>query len=324
MISDHKPLVPLINAKDLDVVPLRCQRLLMRLMRFNPTAEYAPGKTLIVADALSRSPSDDVQDCSDTHSDVECYVASIIDSMPASKQKMDIIRSSTAEDESLQKVIAYIRSGWPEHIARVHPMARDFFPVRNELSTLEGIVTRGNRMIIPGKLRAEIIDRIRDGHQGLSKCRERANTSVWWPGISSQIKLKVSSCQSCQEMRRAQPREPLISTPLPERPWKRIGIDLCEHNKQSYLVISDYYSRFLEVLHMTTTTSTQVVRKLKATFARYGIAEEVVSDNGPQFTSAEFRELACELDFKHITSSPHHPQGNGHAERAVQIAKRIL
>lgn len=179
-------------------------------------------------------------------------------------------------------------------------------------------------MIIPGKLRVEILDRIHDGHQGLSKCRERANTSVWWPSISSQIKLKVSSCQSCQEIRSAQPREPLISTLLPERPWKRIGIDLCEHNKQSYLVISDYYSRFLEVLHMPTTTSTQVVRKLKATFARYGIAEEVVSDNGPQFTSAEFRELACELDFKHITSSPHHPQGNGHAERAVQVAKRIL
>lgn len=70
---------------------------------------------------------------------------------------------------------------------------------------------------------------------------------------------------------------------------------------------------------MPTTTSTHVVQKLKVTFALYGIAEEVVSDNGPQFTSAEFKELARELDFKHITSSPHHPQGNGHTERAVQI-----
>lgn len=81
LISDHKLLVPLKNCKDLEGV--RCQRLLMRSMRFNP----APRKTLIVADALSRSPSDDVQDCIGTHSDVELYVASIIDSMPASKQK---------------------------------------------------------------------------------------------------------------------------------------------------------------------------------------------------------------------------------------------
>lgn len=132
------------------------------------------------------------------------------------------------------------------------------------------------------------------------------------------------SCHTCQEQRRAQQKEPLISTPLPDHPWKRIGLDLCEHNKNNYLVISDYYSRFLEVLHLPSTTSTQVIQRLKATFARFGIPDEVVSDNGPQFSSEEFQDLARKLDFSHITSSPHHPQGNGHAERAVQTAKGIL
>lgn len=77
-------------------------------------------------------------------------------------------------------------------------------------------------------------------------------------------------------------------------------------------------------MHLPSTTTLCVTQKLKAVFARFGIPDEVVSDNGPQFSSAEFQELANKLDFRHITSSPHHPQGNGHAERAVQIAERIL
>lgn len=267
LVTDHKPLVPLMNAKDLDNVPIRCQRLLMGLMRFNPTAEYAPGSTLVIADTLSRSPLRDSSQ--DTHTDVECYVASVVNGIPATSQKMDSIRAATAGDVRLQKVIKYIELGWPAYINNTDPSVREFYPQKNELSVNDELVTRGNRIVIPEQLRNEIIDRIHDGHQGLTKCWERANTAVWWPGISSQIKQKVLSCRLCQEQRKGQRREPLIPTPLPDRPWKRIGIDLCEHNKQNYLVISDYYSQFIEVLHMPTTTTVQVALKLKATFTRY-------------------------------------------------------
>ncbi|KAK9532896.1 hypothetical protein VZT92_010259 [Zoarces viviparus] len=101
-------------------------------------------------------------------------------------------------------------------------------------------------------------------------------------------------------------------------------MDLCEHNHHNYLVISDYYSRLLEILQLPSTTSAQVIQRLKTVFARFGIPDEVVSDNGPKFSSAELKEFARQLDFKHCTSSPHHPQGNEHAERAVQTAKKIL
>ncbi|KAJ8362552.1 hypothetical protein AAFF_G00369560 [Aldrovandia affinis] len=88
LISDHKPLVPLMNSKDLDNIPIRCQRLLMRLMRFNPMAECALGKTLVIADMLSRSPSRDTQNNKGMHTDMEFYVAYIIDSMPSMEQKL--------------------------------------------------------------------------------------------------------------------------------------------------------------------------------------------------------------------------------------------
>ncbi|KAA8578257.1 hypothetical protein FQN60_018737, partial [Etheostoma spectabile] len=95
----------------------------------------------------------------------------------------------------------------------------------------------GSRMVIPDVLRTDILDRIHDGHQGLSKCRERAHASVWWPGISSEIYQKVKSCQVCCEMKPNQRKEPLISTPLPDRPWKRLAMDLCDHDKNTYLVV---------------------------------------------------------------------------------------
>lgn len=114
---------------------------------------------------------------------------------------------------------------------------------------------------------------------------ERANTSVWWPGIASQITQKVENRMHCREHRRAQTREPLLSTPLPQRPWMKVAMDICKHEKRNFLVISDYYSRYLKILHMPSATSSQVVLKLKAIFARYGILVEVVSDNGPQFSS---------------------------------------
>lgn len=201
---------------------------------------------------------------------------------------------------------------------------RAYVKVKNELSETNGLVTRGSRIVIPKSERSEILDKIHAGHQGLTKCRDRANSSVWRPGLSAELKDTVMRCQTCQEQKRTQQKEPLISTPLPDRPWKRIGLDLCVYNKGNYLVVSDYYSRFLEILHLPSTTSFQVIQRLKVTFARFGIPDEVVSDNGPQFCCSKFREFANEMDFQHITSSPHHPQGNGHAERAVQTAKKIL
>ncbi|KAI2644529.1 hypothetical protein H4Q32_031093 [Labeo rohita] len=279
-----------MNKKDLDNVPLRCQRLLMRLMRFKLTAEYAPGKTLLVADMLSRNPLACKEHDINTHSDVECYTAAVAEGLPASPPKLEAIRAATMADNNLQIVLNYIRSGWPNYVDNIPVAIRKFFPFKNELSEHDGILTRGSRMLIPDVVRADILNRIHDGHQGLTKCRERAITSVWWL----------------------------------DRPWKRLAMDLCEHNKHTYLVVSDYFSRFLEILYMPTITTSEVVLKLKALFARFGCPDKIVSDNGRQFVNAEFQEFAKEFDFLHITSSPHHAQGNGHADRGVQIAKKIL
>lgn len=87
MITGHKALVPLINSKDLDTVPVRCQRLLMRLMCFNAKAEYAPGKTLIIADTLLRSPVNNNNDSIEEI--IECHINAVTHSWPISQARHD-------------------------------------------------------------------------------------------------------------------------------------------------------------------------------------------------------------------------------------------
>ena len=287
LLTDHKPLVPLINQRDLDKTPLRCQRLLMRLMRFNPRAEHVPGKQTVVADALSRSPFK-LEQKPDTVEDVQAFVDMVESTRPATDSQLDRIRDASAKDAQLQKVRDFTSAGWPTRVEEVPCQIREFFESRGHLSMSNGLLTYDDRIVIPAKMREEILERIHTGHQGITKCRERANLSVWWPGISKEIKAKVESCQFCQQNQPPQRKEPLMTTVLPDRPWQKVSTDLFELGGQKYLVIMDYYSRFIEILSLVETTSQVVIQKLKSVFARWGIPEELVSDNGTQFKSAIF------------------------------------
>ena len=172
----------------------------------------------------------------------------------------------------------------------------------------------GSRLFIPIWMQGLILDKIHDGHQGIVKCLERAKTSVWWIGLSSQIENLVKSCQKCIESA-TNSIEPLIPTEFPYRPWQRLATDLFELNSSKYLLVVDYYSRYIEVAKLSGTTSRAVVNHFKLIFARHGIPDTLVPDNGPQYASHVFRQFASIYNFKHITSSPKYPQSNGLALR---------
>ena len=86
----------------------------------------------------------------------------------------------------------------------------------------------------------------------------------------------------------------------------------------------DYYSRYIEIARLDRTTATEVITRIKSIFARHGIPEIVFSDNGPQYSSEEFKEFAADYQFRHEMSSPYNPQGNEEAERAVKTVKGLL
>ena len=324
LVTDHKPLVPLINTKDLSDVPVRCQRLLMRLMNFSVQAEYHPGHTLVVADTLSRIPINGEAHTAQEE-DVRCFVGSIINAIPASPKRLEEIREATKKDQTLSKAIKLTLSGWPHKQKDVPDDLVPFFKQKSNLSVIDGLLTFGSRIVIPEALQADVTHRLHDGHLGVEKCLQKAKMCVWWPKMTDQVKAKVGNCELCRTLAPAQRKQPLMPTKLPEGPWKRLGADLCFHKGCHYLVVVDYFSRFIEILKMSSdTTTANVISKLKAIFARFGIPNEIVSDNGPQFSSSQFAEFMKTCGTMHTTSSPHHPSSNGAAERAVQTAKKIL
>lgn len=322
LLTDHKPLVPLMNSRDLDQVPIRCQRLLMRLMPFNLRAKHVPGATLVVADALSRQPLN-CQD-SDTEPDVKMFINSVIEAKPMSDAKLEKIVQETKIDEELQAVINLTMSGWPDHRNRVPLEAGKFFDIRQKLSFANGLLLFGERIVIPQSMRSDILSRIHDGHMGVNKCRERAKMSVFWPSLSAEIAELVSGCDFCQEQRPTQKHEPMIATQHPSAPWEKVATDLCTVKGEKYCVLMDYYSKYLEITHMHSTTATNVIKHVKAIFARWGVPREIISDNGPPYDSNEWKAFASDWGITLTTTSPYNPQANGQAESAVAIAERIL
>jgi len=147
---------------------------------------------------------------------------------------------------------------------------------------------------------------------------------MFWPGMGKEIENIVKKCSICLTHRPSNTKEPMISHKVPDRPWQVVATDLFTWNNEDFLVTVDYYSRFFELDKLGSTTSTAVIDKLKATFARHGIPETVISDNGPQYSSGEFATFARTWEFKHTTTSPYYPQSNGLAEKSVQTAKMLL
>ena len=160
-----------------------------------------------------------------------------------------------------------------------------------------------NYLPIPRTMRSEIRSDIHQSHVGIEGCLRRARESVFWPGMNSQIKEWIQSCETCRKFECSQQKETLMPHDVLDRSWEKVGMDLFTHDAHEYLVTVDYYSNFWEIDKLNRTTSNAVISKVKSHFARYGIPSTVMSDNGPQFASEEFARFAQNYNFEHVTSS---------------------
>ena len=318
--TDHKPLVSVLGDKELALLPLRIQRFRLRMMAYSYTVCYTPGEKLVVADALSRAPLSSIGKYNDSAEKV--LLNEMIESMPISSNRLDRIKASMLEDETGVTLLKYITEGWPRY-DQCPENVKNYYTFRNELTEIEGIVFYNSRIYIPPLERAHVLADIHKGHQGEVKCIRRATELVWWPGMTKEIREIVKNCEICLENRRV-PAEPLRATPLPERPWWRLATDVLEHNGTQYIVVVDYYSRYIDAKPITTADSQNIISYFSSLFSLLGVPGSLVSDNAAYFLSEAFKAFLAKWDITHITSAPRHSQSNGAAERAVQTVKGFL
>lgn len=179
--------------------------------------------------------------------------------------------------------------------------------------------------MIPLELRSSTLKTIYSSHMGMLKGKQRARELIYWPGMNKQIKDVVSHCSACLLQQNRPQKEPMMIHTFPFLPWSKVATDLFELDGFHYLIMVDYYSNFIEVASLNNDTTTRnVIKHLEENIARYGIFDTLISDNGPQYTSAEFKSSVASYGIEHVTSSPLHAQSNVLAEKSVQTVKNLM
>ena len=147
---------------------------------------------------------------------------------------------------------------------------------------------------------------------------------VSWPNIDSDIERTVQNCKPCQTNLPSAPRTSGNAWKWPTRPWQRIHIDYATYQRQDFLIVVDACSKWPEVVHMKSTTTEATITALRNIFARYGLPQEIMSDNGPQFVSKEFKHFLKANNIKELKSPPFNPPTNALAECFVQTFKHAM
>ena len=300
----------------------RLQRMRLRCEPYDINLQYKPGKDLIMADFLSRAQLGHVGVATDTLDTEAIHAVSRYTlTSDMSRQK---IKEATGRDPTLQLLRKVMREGWPSHKKMCPGPIKCFWSVKADLTEYDGLVFRSEQVVVPTCLRKSAIQDVHEGHPGIVKCIQRAKTSMYWPGYILDLTDTVEACGRCQENRSNNPPTTLQHHDVPDYPFQVVASDLFELDGSSYLLAVDYYSRWVNVAKLPNTRSVTLIEQFEKWFCDFGIPETLISDNGPQYSSSEFKECMQKLRINHVTSSPYYAESNGMAERAVGTVKASL
>ncbi|CAK1583676.1 unnamed protein product [Parnassius mnemosyne] len=283
--TDHKPLTHIFGKKT--GIPVmaasRIQRWAVLLSGYDYNIEYVTSNKNC-ADGLSRLPIS--SNNKKTINREITYINFVENFLPVTNED---VTKATSKDIILSRIFAYFKSGWPTVCPGEE--VKPYFVRRNELYLDNGSIMWGYRMVIPSYLRPIILKQLHSSHMGIVKTKGLARSYVWWPNIDADVEALCRSCETCASEADAPPRAPPNPwSYLP--PWSRVHIDfLGPYKGKTYLVLIDSSSKWLEIIEVARTNATSIVKVLRSIFARFGLPLELVSDQGPPFTSIEFKSF---------------------------------
>ena len=290
--TDQKPLVAILSKSPNDASHT-LERLIHKTLPYDFNVEYIQGKRNVLADCLSRAA------VADTIKLPIVNVHYVTSSLNCSADKLQALRESTKQDETLVLLKEIVTQGWPEKIKDLPPELQPYWTFREAITVADGLLLKGNRIIIPDKDRPQILKQIHEGHLGIQKCLQRAKATVYWPRLYDELKDLVTNCAICLKYSASNRKDSTkIGSPLgqeiPTEPWKKLATDLFTYDRANYLLVVDYTTKFPVVRKLTDLTARVVTEHMKAIFSEFGTPHSIVSDNGPCYAAQYFADAMAE------------------------------
>ena len=332
LVTDHRSLRGVFQKELCDVENVRLRRYREKLQEYTFTVSWRPGKSNLMADALSRNPVSPPGEPEEVAG--PCVCRAIRSGSGEGDPALAPLLAAAAADPAYQQLVqAVLTTINPSNLNPLlapglpadHP-ARAFDKVWKELSVHPTglVVFRNDRIVVPVAHQQQILKTLHIAHCGMQKTRWAMSRDFYWPSFNKDVERTVSACDQCRRLLPSLPQETVRQMNDATAPMELVGSDLFEIGKHHYIVAVDQYSGYILAARLPSTTAAAVISTLRSWFNLLGRPEGLLSDGGPQYTSSEMQRFLAAHGIRHYKSSVAYPQGNGLSESAVKKAKHLL